>query len=122
MKNRYVVSSIKFLLQVVYVFFSHHKGTLCNHIFTVRRILKTGSKDDKLFIKSFRIYRVSRYGSGITMAYVEHNNKWKTEIIGRVSSCDLVLYVFFDHTKTKVTVFYHYPKQKRFFLHLRHYS
>ena len=41
-------------------------------------------------------------------------------IIGRISSCELVIYVFIVPTKINITVLFHYPKQKRWFSHLIH--
>ena len=81
---------------------------------------KKSSKDDILFIESHQIFRVSIYSEGITAAYFDHNNECWLEIIGRISSSGLVIYVFVGPTKENIPVLYHYSEYNRLFSHFRH--
>ena len=97
----------------------HHDGSLCHHVVTRIRISNSTSKNDIIFIESCELSRVSRYGTGITVTYFDHNNEYRLEIVGRISSCDLVIYVFIVPMKRKVPVLFHLPKDKRWFSNFR---
>ena len=73
-------------------------------------ISKTRLKDDILFIESFQVSRVSIHVTGIKVAYCYHNNEWILSIIGRISSCGLVLYGFVGPMNRNIHVFFHCPK------------
>ena len=88
----------------------HNDVYLCHNVVTGRRTPNISSKDDIIFIESCELSIVSIYGTVITVEYVDHNNEWQLTIIGRISSCDLDLYVFVGHMKRKIHVFFHYPK------------
>ena len=62
------------------------------------------SKYDIIFIKSCQFYWVSIYGTLTTVAYFDHNRECILEIIGRITVCELVLYVYFG-TSTKYFFF-----------------
>ena len=54
-------------------------------------------------------HRVSIYGTGMIVEYFD-NNEWISEIIGRIISYDLVIYIFIGIVKRNVTILYFYTK------------
>ena len=52
------------------------------------------SKYDILFIKSFQLSIVSRYGTCKVVAYVDHNSELLLAVIGIIYSCVLVFCIF----------------------------
>ena len=68
------------------------------------------SNDVKNLIKSYQMSRVSRYGTDTPVEYFDHNKENRMKIIGRITSCDLVMYTLFSNEKRKFTVFYYYTK------------
>ena len=73
-----------------------------------------------LLIESFQLTRVSIYGSGVTVSFLDHKNDWILEIIGIISVSDLVLYTFFRPTKQCVTFFYSHPMYIKWIPHFTH--
>ena len=72
------------------VIFGYHHGVyLCHHFFTGIIISNTRSKDDIIFVESFQLSRLSRYGTGITAAYFYHKNECKWSTISITSSCGI---------------------------------
>ena len=57
-------------------------------------------------------HRVSIYGTGMIVEYFD-NNEWISEIIGRIISYDLVIYIFIGIVKRNVTILYFYTKYNR---------
>ena len=54
------------------------------------------------------------------VASFDHENEWKLATIGRISSYDLVLYVFVGTMNRNINFFFHYSKEKKRFSHFRH--
>ena len=55
------------------------------------------SKDDTFLIESYQLSRISIYGTGIKVAYFDHNRKRRLKIIGRKSSCGIVMIFCFSY-------------------------
>ena len=106
------VDSVKGCVGSVFLGFCHD-GYLCNCVVTRRRISKNRSKDYIIFVESCQLSRALRYVTGIPVAYFYHNNEWKLTIISRISSCDLVIYVFVGTMKINIPVSFSYSKYKR---------
>ena len=66
------------VLGVVFFCFCH-EGPLCRHVLTGMIISKTMSKYNIISIGSCQLSGLSRYGTGITVAYfsIEMNGDWK---------------------------------------------
>ena len=79
---------------VVCFFVFNLDGNLCHNIVSGTIVLRATSKDDILFVKLCQLSRVSKYGTGITVAYFDRNNEWIFENIGIISSYYLVIYDF----------------------------
>ena len=101
-----VVDSVKGCVGSVFLGFCHD-SYLCNCVVTRRRISKNRSKDYIIFVESCQLSRALRYVTGIPVAYFYHNNEWKLTIISRISSCDLVIYVFVGLMRRKIPVFFY---------------
>ena len=96
-----VFDSIKGCVGSGYCFGLHLDCYLCHNFVKGRIISKTRLKYDIIFIESCQLSRVS-YGTVITMEYFDLNNEWLLAIIGRISSCELVIYVFVGPMKRKL--------------------
>ena len=49
----------------------------------------------------------------MTVTFFYHKNEWRLEIVGRIISCEFVIYVFVGPTKRNVPVLYYYTKDNR---------
>ena len=78
-------------------------GTLLHHSISGGRIYMPNSKDDIIFINSWQLYRVSRYGTSVIVTYFDHDKEFRLAAIGKISSCDLVMYVFVDPMDINIT-------------------
>ena len=72
---------------------------MCHYIVSGRIIYRSKSKDDILFIELCKLAKVSIYGTVMIEAYFEHINECILVIIVRISSCELVIYVFVGNMK-----------------------
>ena len=57
-----------------YIFGFNNYGNLCYNVVSGRRISRAKLKYDWLFIKSYQLSIVPIYGTGVTVAYLGHNN------------------------------------------------
>ena len=100
-------------------FLSKHNTNFCHNIILRIRMPTPCSKEDIIEIKSFQLYRVSKYYKGTMVEYFDYNKKWRLEFIVRIYLCDLVLYIFFGPIIRKVPVFCYYTKYSKWISHLR---
>ena len=68
------------------------------------------SNDGILLIKSWQLYIVSRYVTGMKVAYFDHNKELRPEIIERIRSCGLV---FVGTLRIIVYVYFYYTQENR---------
>ena len=105
MENTDVINSVKVCFGSIMFFGFNYDGTQCHHIVLGWRIFRDKSKDYILFIKSCQLYTVSIYGTGITVADLRDKNELILEVIGKISSCELVIYVFVGRMRRDTTIF-----------------
>ena len=63
---------------------------------------------------------VSIYAAGIKVVFFYHTNEFRLTMIGRISSCGLVLYVFIVPMKRNITVLFNHPKENMWFSYFKH--
>ena len=99
------------------VFWSQYQCFFMSRWFTSKRFSTIESAKNILFIESSKIKILLRYRSDLIVAFIGHKNDFILEIIGIISSCDMVLCVFIEPTKNPS--FYYCPKYIKWLTHLR---
>ena len=94
--------------------------TFFNRVVSGGIIYIAKSKDDIILIETWKYSRVSRYNTGLTYLYFDHNREGRLVILCVIGLWGLFLYIFVGPTKKKSIFFCCFTKDKIWSSHFRH--